>query len=218
MTKSGRFRPNEVVLRTVSGPVFLHRSSVNRFKNVLLQCFCSDLHNMHVSSSLSLCCRGEANLPSRWLTFYSAVKSNGNVFIRDSSVVHPLALLLFTDCDITETGSVSAAVQVDTKCLWGGCENDARIVCVSCVSVNANTVVVSFPGRSLMRCELSVETWELLWDLRTAVQTMLHRNLNDPLRSKITQDGQLISLLVELLNGTVSNPLFQKRSTELEVD
>lgn len=50
-----------------------------------------------------LCCRGK-ELPSRWLTFFSAVKSSGNVFIRDSSAVHPLALLLLTDCDITERG------------------------------------------------------------------------------------------------------------------
>lgn len=54
---------------------------------------------------LAHCCRGKEDLPSRWLTFYSAVKSNGNVFIRDSSVVHPLALLLLTDCDISETGT-----------------------------------------------------------------------------------------------------------------
>ncbi|XP_037538116.1 ATP-dependent RNA helicase DHX30 [Nematolebias whitei] len=160
VTKDGRFRPNEVVLRTVSGPVVLHRSSVNR---------------------------GERNLPSRWLTFFSAVKSNGIVFIRDSSVVHPLALLLLTDCDIIET-------------------------------VNGDKVAVSFPGYSLMRCELSVATWELLWELRISIQTMLYRNLNNPIGSNTTQDGKLISLLVELLNGTESNPFFQKGSIESEVD
>ena len=53
---------------------------------------------------LLLCCRGKEDLPSRWLTFFSAIQSNGNVFIRDSSTVHPLALLLLTDCDLTETG------------------------------------------------------------------------------------------------------------------
>lgn len=31
VTKGGRFRPNCVSLRTFSGPVLLHRSSVNRF-------------------------------------------------------------------------------------------------------------------------------------------------------------------------------------------
>uniref|UniRef100_A0A3B4X3S5 ATP-dependent RNA helicase DHX30 n=1 Tax=Seriola lalandi dorsalis TaxID=1841481 RepID=A0A3B4X3S5_SERLL len=52
----------------------------------------------------------------RWLTFFYAVKSSGQVFIRDSSVVHPLALLLLTDCDIKETGRTCTAVE-DT--LWG---------------------------------------------------------------------------------------------------
>lgn len=48
--------------------------------------------------------RGKEELPSRWLTFFTAVKSNGIVFVRDSSTVHPLALLLLTECDITEIG------------------------------------------------------------------------------------------------------------------
>ncbi|XP_038159679.1 ATP-dependent RNA helicase DHX30 isoform X1 [Cyprinodon tularosa] len=160
ITKGGRFRPNNLALRTVSGPVLLHRSSVNR---------------------------GKEDLPSRWLTFYSAVKSNGNVFIRDSSVVHPLALLLLTDCDISET-------------------------------VNNNKVEVSFPGRSLVRCQVPIETWELLWELRTSVQAMLHRNFNNPSNAIISQDGRLISLLVELLNNTESNPFVEISYTESEVD
>uniref|UniRef100_A0A8C5NBA2 RNA helicase n=1 Tax=Gouania willdenowi TaxID=441366 RepID=A0A8C5NBA2_GOUWI len=81
----GRFRPNSVSLRTASGQVLLHRSSVNR---------------------------GQEKLPSRWLTFFGAVKSSGMVFIRDSSVVHPLALLLLTDCDLTETGTFSSLDQL----------------------------------------------------------------------------------------------------------
>ncbi|TMS09780.1 Putative ATP-dependent RNA helicase DHX30 [Larimichthys crocea] len=157
----GRFRPDSVFFRTFSGPVLLHRSSVNR---------------------------GKKELPSRWLTFFSAVKSNDNVFIRDSSAVHPLALLLFTDCDISE-------------------------------SVKGDRVEVSLIGNSLVRCELPVQTWELLWDLRTSIQTMLHRNLNNP-GNAITnsdQDGKLISLLVELLNTTDSDPFVQNNS-DSEVD
>ncbi|CAG5896648.1 unnamed protein product [Menidia menidia] len=153
----GRFRPNSLCFRTLSGPVLLHRSSVNR---------------------------GKEDLPTRWLTFFSAVKSNGNIFIRDSSTVHPLALLLLTDCDITET-------------------------------VTDDRVVVSFPGHSLVRCELSVETWELLWDMRTSIQTMLYRNLNDPSNANTSQDGKLTSLIVELLNNTESNPF---HNTGSEVD
>ncbi|XP_040000586.1 ATP-dependent RNA helicase DHX30 [Xiphias gladius] len=162
VTKGGRFRPNGVLFRTLSGPVLLHRSSVNR---------------------------GEEEFPSRWLTFFSAVKSSGNVFIRDSSVVHPLALLLLTDCDITET-------------------------------VSRDRVEVSFPGRSLVRCELTVEIWELLWELRTSIQTMLYRNLSNP-NNAIThssQDGKLISLLVELLSNTDSNPFAQNHNSDSEVD
>ncbi|XP_022062811.1 ATP-dependent RNA helicase DHX30 [Acanthochromis polyacanthus] len=162
VTKGGRFRPNNMSFRTLSGPVLLHRSSVNR---------------------------GKEPLPSRWLTFFSAVKSSGNVFIRDSSTVHPLALLLLTDCDIAET-------------------------------VNGNRVEVSFPGHSLVRCELSVETWELLWELRTSIQTMLYRNLNNPSNTSTNsyQDGNLISLLVELLNNTKSNPFSQNHNSDCEVD
>uniref|UniRef100_A0A674F2S5 RNA helicase n=1 Tax=Salmo trutta TaxID=8032 RepID=A0A674F2S5_SALTR len=144
----GRFRPNSLSFRTQSGPVLIHRSSVNR---------------------------GEEQFPSRWLTFFSAIKSNGNVFIRDSSAAHPLALLLLTDCDITER-------------------------------VNGDRVEVAFPGRSLVRCELSVQTWEMLWELRSSIQTMLYRNLRPHSSANyITQDGKLISLLVELLNNTESN-------------
>ncbi|XP_072219870.1 ATP-dependent RNA helicase DHX30 [Leuresthes tenuis] len=160
ITKDGRFRPQSLSFRTLGGPVLLHRSSVNRGKN---------------------------DLPSRWLTFFGAVKSNGNVFIRDSSAVHPLALLLFTDCDITET-------------------------------VNGDRVEVSFPGRSLVRCELSVEMWELLWEMRTSIQTMLYRNLNNPSNANTTQDGKLISLIVELLKNTESNPFTPSQSRESEVD
>ncbi|XP_072567024.1 ATP-dependent RNA helicase DHX30 isoform X2 [Paramormyrops kingsleyae] len=71
----GRFRPGSLAYRTRSGAVLLHRSTVNRRKE---------------------------RLPSRWLTFFTAVQSNGKVFVRDSSCIHPLALLLLTDCDVIE--------------------------------------------------------------------------------------------------------------------
>ncbi|KAJ8245001.1 hypothetical protein GJAV_G00276790, partial [Gymnothorax javanicus] len=148
VTKAGRFQPDSLAYRTRSGPVLLHRSTVNR---------------------------GEENLPSRWLTFFTAVKSNGRVFIRDTSSVHPLSLLLLTDCDITE-------------------------------SVSGERVEVSFVGRSLVRCELSLKSWNLLWELRMSLQAMLQRRLqwdhgsSDP--DTDAQDVQLIALLVELLNCT----------------
>uniref|UniRef100_A0A8C3AZL0 RNA helicase n=1 Tax=Cyclopterus lumpus TaxID=8103 RepID=A0A8C3AZL0_CYCLU len=150
----GRFRPNSMFFRTLNGPVMLHRASVNR---------------------------GKPELPSRWLTFFSAIQSNGNVFIRDSSTVHPLALLLLTD-------------------------------------LKGDRVEVSLPGRSMVRCELSVETWELLWELRTSIQTMLYRNLNHPSNAiaNSSQDGKLISLFVELLNNTDSNPSAQSSDSEVD--
>ncbi|XP_066538093.1 ATP-dependent RNA helicase DHX30 isoform X2 [Hoplias malabaricus] len=149
VTKGGRFRPDNLSYRTQSGPVLLHRSSVNR---------------------------GERQLPSRWLTFFSAVKSNGNIFIRDSSTVHPLSLLLLTDCDLVER-------------------------------VSGDQVEVSLPGRSLVRWELSAQSWELLWELRTSLQAMIHRNFRASTSDSVSevssaQDNQLISLLVDLLNNT----------------
>ncbi|XP_061151933.1 ATP-dependent RNA helicase DHX30 [Syngnathus typhle] len=144
VTKGGRFRPNNLSFRTLGGGVLLHRSTVNR-KNDELTC--------------------------RWLTFFGAVKSNGSVFIRDSSAVHPLALLLLTDCDVTET-------------------------------VSGDDVEVALSGCPLVRCRLSGNTWELLWELRTSIQAMLRRNLRQPAAAYSSQDGELISLLVDLLNSS----------------
>ncbi|KAL1279714.1 hypothetical protein QQF64_014314 [Cirrhinus molitorella] len=164
VTKSGRFRPENISYRTESGPVLLHRSSVNR---------------------------GNQDLSSRWLTFFSAVKSSGQVFIRDSSVVHPLALLLLTDCDLSERDI-------------------------------GDRVEVVLPGHTLIRWEFSPHVWELLWDLRTSLQAMIHRNLR---RSQCQstaddrKDSELIALLVELLNNTGSDSIsdqeeFSNISTE----
>lgn len=67
-----------------------------------------------------MCRRGKEEFPSRWLTFFSAVKSNGNVFIRDSSAVHPLALLLLTDSDITETGRGLYSTEFNNRLMFAG--------------------------------------------------------------------------------------------------
>lgn len=86
--------------------------------------------------------------------------------------------------------------------------------------MKGDRVKVSLVGHSLVHCELSVETWGLLWELRTSIQTMLYRNLNNP-DNAITnsaQDGKLISLLVELLNNTDSNPFIQNQDSDSEVD
>lgn len=73
--------------------------------------------------------------------------------------------------------------------------------------MRSDRVEVSLKGHALVRCMLPVETWELLWELRTSIQTMLCRNLKDPNNAiaKAAQDGRLISLLVELLNNVDSS-------------
>lgn len=48
--------------------------------------------------------RDQLHFPSPWLTYFQAVKSTGTVFVRDSSMVHPLAILLMTDSSITCQG------------------------------------------------------------------------------------------------------------------
>uniref|UniRef100_A0A452H8M0 ATP-dependent RNA helicase DHX30 n=1 Tax=Gopherus agassizii TaxID=38772 RepID=A0A452H8M0_9SAUR len=73
VTRQGKFKPNSYSYRTKAGTVLLHKSTINR---------------------------QASKLYSRWLTYFMAVKSNGGVFVRDSSQVHPLAVLLMTDTDI----------------------------------------------------------------------------------------------------------------------
>ena len=65
---------------------------------------------------------------------------------------------------------------------------------------------VSFPGHSLFRCELAPHTWELLWELRTSLQTMVQRSLRARGDAHSQgQDGELLALLVELLHNTDSD-------------
>lgn len=88
------------------------------------------------------------------------------------------------------------------------------------IPVRGDRVEVSFPGRSLVNCQLTAESWELLWELRTSIQTMLYRNLSNPNHTitKTSQDGKLISLLVDLLNNTDPSPFAQSNNSDSEVD
>lgn len=152
VTKGGRFRPENLSYRTESGPVLLHRSSVNR---------------------------GNQHLPSRWLTFFSAVQSNGQVFIRDTSVVHPLALLLLTDCDLSERvvgDGVEVVLPGHTLIRW---EFSPRV------------------------WEL---LWDLRTSLQAMIHRSLHRSQRQP-SSDDRQDRELVALLVELLNNTESESI-----------
>ncbi|CAM9294885.1 ATP-dependent RNA helicase DHX30 [Lampetra planeri] len=73
VTREGKLRADSLVCRTRTGRVLLHSSTLNKT---------------------------EEEFRSRYLVYYSAMKSNGRVFVRDSSMVHPLALLLMTDAPI----------------------------------------------------------------------------------------------------------------------
>ncbi|XP_043922003.1 ATP-dependent RNA helicase DHX30 [Protopterus annectens] len=75
VTKQGKFKANSLAYRTKQGSVLLHKLTVNR---------------------------DEETFPSRWLTYFTAVKSNGIVFVRDTSMVHPLAVLLMPNADLIQ--------------------------------------------------------------------------------------------------------------------
>ncbi|XP_039609759.1 ATP-dependent RNA helicase DHX30 [Polypterus senegalus] len=148
VTKQGKFKPNSLMFRTRSGPVLLHRSTVNR---------------------------NEEEFSSRWLTFFTAVKSNGNVFVRDSSTVHPLALLLLPHGDVKEldTGS-SIMVSLD----------------------DSDLVKLEFPKHSwnLLR--------DFRLSLQNMVKTCLRFELSEIPADWQVQHEELLSLLVDLLSFT----------------
>lgn len=103
VTRQGKFKPNSVTYRTKSGNILLHKSTINRwvasrvsYKGPQGKGPCVK----GVASHRTLFPREATRLRSRWLTYFMAVKSNGSVFVRDSSQVHPLAVLLLTDGDV----------------------------------------------------------------------------------------------------------------------
>ncbi|XP_043085634.1 ATP-dependent RNA helicase DHX30 isoform X2 [Puntigrus tetrazona] len=161
VTKSGRFRPENLSYRTQSGPVLLHRSSVNR---------------------------ANQDLSSRWLTFFSAVKSSGQVFIRDSSAVHPLALLLLTDCDLSERAGEDG---------------------VEVAMLGHNLIRWEFPP------DVWELLWDLRTSLQAMIHRSLHRSPHQP-SSDLPQDRELLSLLVELLNNTDSESVSNQDETSTE--
>ncbi|XP_067835126.1 ATP-dependent RNA helicase DHX30 [Heptranchias perlo] len=146
VTKEGKFKPNSLVYRTKTGQVLLHRSTVNR---------------------------NEESFKSRWLTYFTAVKSNGNVFVRDSSMVHPLALLMLPDCDIhiKEDGDSVLLTLADTSLLR--LELDSKTACL----LYSFRAAVHKMVENCLRHELP----EMSSDLRK-------------------EHGEVLSLLVELLN------------------
>ncbi|XP_029444042.1 ATP-dependent RNA helicase DHX30 isoform X2 [Rhinatrema bivittatum] len=147
VTKQGKFKANSVVYRTKTGPILLHRSSINR----------------------------EAQRPwSSWLTYFLAVKSNGNVFVRDSSMVHPLAVLLLTDSkvQVRDNGCQAVLALSDSDLLK--LESDSRTV-----------GLLSDFRRALFRM----------------VDTCLCHELPALPRPLQQEHSQLLAILVELLNN-----------------
>lgn len=63
VTKGGRFRPDRTSLRTSSGPVLLHRSSVNRFEYCLENVFSLFIH-------LNYCMGAHASLHVHFFFFF----------------------------------------------------------------------------------------------------------------------------------------------------
>ncbi|KAM4028278.1 ATP-dependent RNA helicase DHX30 [Anomaloglossus baeobatrachus] len=144
----GKFRPNSLVYKTKSGPVLLHKSTVNREVK-------------------------DFSMP--WLTYFQAVKSSGAVFVRDSSMVHPLAVLLMTNSSVTvrESGELITVFLSDTNLLK--LESDSRTI-------------------ALLE--------DLRQALSQMVKRNLQDQLPPQSPQEQAQYSQLLSILVQLLNST----------------
>ncbi|XP_048384755.1 ATP-dependent RNA helicase DHX30 isoform X2 [Stegostoma tigrinum] len=146
VTKEGKFKPNSLVYRTKGGQVLLHRSTVNR---------------------------NEEYFKSRWLTYFMAVKSSGNVFVRDSSMVHPLTLLMLPDCDIDikEDGDSVLLTLADSSLLQ--------------LELDSKTAYLLYSFRRAVH---------------KMIKTCLRYELPEISSDLQKEHGEVLSLLVELLN------------------
>ncbi|XP_032876217.1 ATP-dependent RNA helicase DHX30 isoform X2 [Amblyraja radiata] len=146
VTREGKFKPKSVVCHTKTGQVLLHRSTVNR---------------------------NEETFKSRWMTYFTAVKSNGTVFVRDSSMVHPLALLLLPDCDIhvKEDGDCVLLTLADCSLLQ--------------LELDTKTAHLLYSFRTAMH---------------NMVETCLRHELPELPCALREEHDEVLSLLVELLN------------------
>nr|XP_033787835.1 ATP-dependent RNA helicase DHX30 isoform X2 [Geotrypetes seraphini] len=148
VTRQGKIKPKNLVYQTKNGRVLLHRSSINRDK-------------------LELC--------GSWLTYFLAVKSNRNVFVRDSSMVHPLAVVLLTDSkvQIRDDGCQAVLYLSDSYLLK--------------LESNSRTVALLSDFRQVL-CRM--------------VETCLRHTLPDIPQALQEEHSQLLAILVQLLNGT----------------
>ncbi|XP_068091400.1 ATP-dependent RNA helicase DHX30 [Hyperolius riggenbachi] len=145
---SGKFRPNSLWYKAKGGAVLLHKSTVNR---------------------------DEQHFRSPWLTYFQAVKSTGAVFVRDSSMVNPLAVLLMADSSISykENGEQMIVSLSDSDLLK--LESDSRTIGL-----------------------LS----DLRQALRHMVERNLQEQLPPLSTYEEDQYTELLSILVDLLNRT----------------
>ncbi|XP_069501946.1 ATP-dependent RNA helicase DHX30 isoform X2 [Ambystoma mexicanum] len=148
ITRQGKFKPNSLAYRTKTGPVLMHKSTINR---------------------------QVTGMWSPWMTYFMAVKSNSNVFVRDSSMVHPLAVLLMADSKIQvrDDGHTAVLSLSDSDLLK--LESDSR------------TVRLLSDFRQALTC---------------MVETCLRHELPEVPENLQEQHRQLLHLLVELLNST----------------
>ncbi|KAE8595601.1 hypothetical protein XENTR_v10015808 [Xenopus tropicalis] len=147
----GKFKPNSLLYKTREGPVLLHRTTINR---------------------------DEKHLPSPWLTYFLAVKSGGSVFVRDSSMVHPLAVLLLADSSVNLIDRGQQLLVSLCDCDLLKLESDRRTIAL----LNDLRLALS----RMVKRSLSQE----LPDFPAHVQE---------------EHEQLLSILVQLLNSTATS-------------
>lgn len=148
--------------------------------------------------------REATRLRSRWLTYFMAVKSNGSVFVRDSSQVHPLAVLLLTDGDVHIRGGYLRASRPTVPLsprAWPHFGSPPPLLSPD----DGRRATISLSDSDLLRLEGDSRTVRLLRELRRALGRMVERSLRSELAAlplEVQQEhGQLLALLAELLRG-----------------
>lgn len=140
-----------------------------------------------------------------------AVKSNGSVFVRDSSQVHPLAVLLLTDGDVHIRGGYSpafcpTAAWAGLRPWWGAPSLASPLRSLPPPPTDdGRRATISLSDSDLLRLEGDSRTVRLLRELRRALGRMVERSLRSELAALppgVQQEhGQLLALLAELLRG-----------------
>lgn len=138
-----------------------------------------------------------------------AVKSNGSVFVRDSSQVHPLAVLLLTDGDVHVRGRyLSFWALLLHRLLLHVLRRLASYQFPTVFSLHPDDgrrATISLCDSDLLRLEGDSRTVRLLRELRRALGRMVERSLRSELAAlppTVQQEhGQLLALLAELLRG-----------------